>query len=254
MSAIDCRQIDERASLERIALFAREQLIHAINDLLVNFIGAAALKQAVEREAPPTREGFESANRRFRDVAEALMLWHSDDDYVSADGLPRPMPTAGKRSLTTLAKRVVDSTEGSRALVSDLLEFGLVEEIHGLFRPPRRSAVLGKANVLNLAYATITATRLLRTISHNVSSGSPPLYERQVSEVTISATDLPLYLRFVEQQAQYLIDSVDDWLLRRRVSGATRRDKIKVGIGAFAWADLAAKPASKARRAKHGGK
>jgi hypothetical protein len=254
MNAISRQHIDKRAALERVALFARDQLIHAVNDLLANFVGAETIKCAREGNAALTREGFDSAYKRFRDIAEALMQWHSNDDFVSADGLPRPMPMVGKRSLTALAQLVAFSSERSKALVSDLLEFGLVEEANGLFRPSRRSAVLGKANVLNLAYATITATRLLRTISHNVSSSLPPLFERQVSEVMIAAADLPLYLRFVEQQSQYLIDSVDDWLSRRRVASATRRNGIKVGIGAFAWADQAARPDTKSRRPKRRGK
>jgi len=247
MNAISRRQSDERVALERIALFARAQLVQAIDDLLLNFVGNAALRHHRGSNFSISRERFDSAHRRFCDIAEALMQWHSNDDFVAPDGSPRPLPRAGRRSLTALTRLVSDSAAQSRTLLSDLLEFGLVEEVDGLYHPPRRSAVLGKANVLNLTYATVTATRLLKTIAHNVSSGSPPLYERQVSEVTIRAADLPLYLRFIEQQAQYLIDSADDWLSRRRVQTATRRSGIKVGIGAFAWANLPTRRAAKGR-------
>lgn len=238
MNPISRGRTDERAVLERLALFARNQLTQAIDELLTNFVGAEVLTKARGSKSSLSRERFDSEHRRFCNIAEALMHWHSNDGFLAEDGSPRPLPKTGKRSLTTLARHVVRSAGKSKDLLSDLLEFGLVKEVGGLYHPARRAAVLGRANALNLAYATITVARLLRTMSHNISSGTPALYERQVSEVTIRAADLPLYLRFIEQQAQYLIDSADDWLSRRRVADATRRDGIQVGIGAFAWADL----------------
>ena len=247
MNAISRQQTDERAALKRIALYARSQLINAVDELLANFIGDATLRHTRGSYLPLPRERFDTAHRRFQEIAEVLMQWYSNDEFLTSDGSPRPLPKAGKRSLTDLIKRVVGSTAESKSVLSDLLGFGLVEEVDGLYRPPRRTAILGKANVLNLTYATVTAIRLLRTISHNVASGSPPLFERQVTDVTISTADLPLFLRFVEQQAQYLIDSVDDWLSGRRVKSPMQKDGIKVGIGAFAWADLPAKNARRAR-------
>jgi hypothetical protein len=245
MNPISRRQANERVALERVALFARTQLIQAIDEMLANFIGPEALNKARDSNAARSSKRFDSEHKRFCNIAEALRLWHSNDDFLTTDGSPRPLPRTGRLSLATLTRLIVGSAAKSKDLVTDLLQFGLVEELDGVYHPARRSAVLGKANALNLAYATITATRLLKTISHNVTTGSPPLYERQVSEVTIRTVDLPMYLRFIDQQAQYLIDSADDWLSRRRVAPVTRGDGIKVGIGAFAWADFSSNPASK---------
>jgi hypothetical protein len=241
------RRTDEHAPIDRIAAISRAQLQQAVDRLIVSFVGADILSRTKSAERTTSRAELASELRRFHNLADALMQWHSNDAFLGVDGLPRPLPWSGKSSLTSLARKIVQEGPKARMLVADLLEHQLVEESAGLYRPTNRSAVLGKANVLNLAYATLAATRLLNTISHNVTTGSPRFYERQVSDVTIRIADLPVFLRFVEQQAQYLIDSVDDWLSRRRISRTTRKDGITVGIGAFAWADAPAAMTTRAR-------
>jgi hypothetical protein len=47
---------------------------------------------------------------------------------------------------------------------------------------------------------------------------------------------LPLFLKFVEDQGQYFIDSVDDWLASKKVAHSARCVSVPVGTGAFAWA------------------
>lgn len=252
MNRTSRRQLDDQVSLERLAVSARRQLIQAVNSFLRSFVDAKTLAATMGSDEASSRRKFDSENQRFCDVANALTLWHSSDAFLAVNGSPAPLPMSGKRSLHSLAKEVASSPANARRLVSDLVQFGLLDKSDDMYRPARRSAIVGKANALNLAYATITATRLLRTISHNLTVGSPRLYERQVSEVTIRAEDLPMYLRFIEEQAQYLIDSADDWLSRRRVGKSTRSGRVKVGMGAFAWADLppsrASKPGTQAKR------
>lgn len=232
------RRRKERSALEHVAAFARGQLFQAVDELLESFVGPLPPSTAPARRSAESREGFESQHQRFCDIAEALTQWHSIDAFLADDGLPKPLPRTGKRSLTSLSQGVVTSKATAKRLVSDLLQFGVVEASSGMYLPARRSAVLGRANALSLAYATIAATRLLRTISHNVSTDTSPLFERQVVDVAIRATDLPMYLRFVEQQAQYLIDATDDWLSRRGIGSESVQDRVKVGVGAFVWADV----------------
>lgn len=248
MKVVDREQTRDRVALERVASFARRQLIQAIDEMLASFVDVQALTGASDRSGKITGKRLESEHKRFCNIADALMQWHTNEKYLAMDGSPRALPVAGRSSLTTLTRYVVGSPRKAKRLVSDLMRFGLLEKVGNSYRPAGRSAVLGRANALNLAYSTLTTKRLLRTISHNVSAGRPPLFERQVSEVSIRNEDLPLYLRFIEQQAQSLIDSADDWLSRRQVHGASPKSSTKVGIGAFAWADLPLKIATPRHR------
>ncbi len=236
-------QMTERQpSLAEAADYARDQLVGEIDALISRFAGKKTSHTSRPLGSGRTRGNFDFHYKRFHAVAEALTLWHEDEAFLSVDGTPRPLARAGRRSLETLAKRVAVTPTGTRRLVSDLIHYGLVKSPRDKFVPAGRSAVIGSANALNLAYATAAVTRLIQTIGHNISDGTSPLYERQLSEATIRAGDLPIYLRFVEQQAQYLIDAVDDWLSKRRIAGRSREHKVKVGIGAFAWTGVRPKP------------
>ena len=84
--------------------------------------------------------------------------------------------------------------------------------------------------------------------NHNFSGATPIRYERQVSEVRIKRADLPLFLRFAEEQGQYLIDAVDDWLERRAAPNDGNNDYISVGLGAYSWV-RSTMPDTKTRRA-----
>lgn len=226
-------------ALDRVAKFSRSQLIGAIDEMLGHFNQPRARGPRSRGSGEAERIALALEHQRLCSIAELLMEWHSNDAYLTPDGSPRPLPASGKRSLITLARRVTDSPARARQLASDLLAFDLVHRGDKLYLPAQRSAVLGKANPLNLAYATIAVTRLLQTISHNVANRFPRLYERQVSDATIAVKDLPIFLRFVEQQAQYAIDSTDDWLARRKFQKKSAKGSVRVGFGAFAWADLA---------------
>jgi hypothetical protein len=123
-------------------------------------------------------------------------------------------------------------------VVRDLIDLGIVVKIPGGFHKPAiRSAVINGPSALILAHATAAILRLVGTVAHNITGEHPSRFERHVDEVRIRTSDLPIFLRFVEDQGQYFIDSVDDWLSRRAIKGRRKKDEITVGIGAFAWAD-----------------
>ena len=243
------RKTDHRIGIDSVAEFARAQLIRAIDELLTAFVGPSQRRKSrVVRRRSTSRVRFESEHQRFRDIAELLTLWHSRDEYLATDGSPRPLPMLGKPSLSSLAELIAATPQRAQQLALDLVKFGFADGSRGLYTPARRSAVLGSPSALNLAYATVAATRLLRTIAHNVTSAPPALYERQLSDVTIRREDLPVFLRFVEGQAQYLVDSIDDWLARRGVSGRAAENGIAVGVGAFAWTAPDTKSGAKGRQ------
>ncbi len=233
-----------------LADIARAQLIAAVDNLLSVFANVSAAPPTARMSERSVGQQLTSEHRRFSNIAELLTKWHSDSKSVLDDGTPRGLPRAGRgASLVALARSVTDANADAEQLVSDLISFGVVVDRDGLYYPSRRAAVLPSANALNLAHATTTATRLLGTISHNVSPGRQRIYERQVAEVSIRNADLPAYLRFVEQQAQNLIDTIDDWLESRKTSEEVQDGTTRVGVAAFAWVDPAP-PASDAPRDK----
>ena len=230
------RTSPERASLDQLALSARDQLNGAVDTLLEKFVGRRSLGAQL-RLAKSARTDLSLSYDRLRDVADALTKWHSDGAFLTSEGLARPLQKSGKASLASLAKQIAPTATATKILMSDLIHLGFVRRTGNRYLPSRRSAVSGQPNALILAHATSAVLRFLNTVSHNVSRGSPPRYERQVSDARICAADVPMFLRFVEQQGQYLIDSVDDWLSTRKAQGPLRDGDRTVGIGTFAWVE-----------------
>ncbi|HXQ31327.1 MAG TPA: hypothetical protein VN790_05115, partial [Steroidobacteraceae bacterium] len=150
------------------------------------------------------------------------------------------------------SRRVARQRRAAMELSSDMIDLEFVDSRPGGFAPSKRSAVIGTTNALALAYAAIAISRMTGTMAHNFSGGTPPRYERQVSDVSIRAEDLPVFLRFVEQQGQYLIDAVDDWLAKREFQGRQGQRSVSVGVGAFAWVDTISENLTSLRGAASG--
>lgn len=223
--------------LEQVALAARARITQSVDSLLSEF----ACEFSAPRVAPRTEESnnssLQESYERLKTAAQALTLWYSEEGFLASDGNPKPLRRTGKFSLTTLATTLAGDHLNAERLVQDLIDFGLVVKEGISYIPAKRSAVVGAPSALILAHATAAIVRLIETVAHNVSRGVPARYERHVADVRIHATDLPVFLRFVEQQGQYLIDAVDDWLSKREIKGSPRANEVTVGIGAFAWVD-----------------
>jgi len=225
-----------RNANEPLTRSARKKLMQSVDLLIANFESDSPSREVQPVATPQTRE-LDKNYMRLKSAAQMLNYWHSHGKYLTATGTTMPLPKTGKVSLASLAEDAL--TEESRATSGsgDLLEFGLVTKSGDKYFPNKRSAVVGKRSPLILAHATSAVTRLIDTVNHNVSGKKPTKYERQVAEVRINTKDVPQFLRFVEQQGQSFIDSIDDWLSTRESTPDSNQGQISVGVGAFAWTE-----------------
>lgn len=229
--------------LGKFALETRAQLIGSLDQLLRQF----GMRDRTGRQSPKRRNLVEqellSQYGRLTNAATALMIWHSSDDFLNADGSPLPLSRSGRRSLKSLAKRVHKDPKSVTQLLRDLNLFALIERRGSQYLPARRSAVTALPNRVSLAYVTRSIWRLIGTMTHNFSGSAQPRFERQVADVRIRIADLQQFLRFVEEQGQYFIDSIDDWLATRKIAISARGISVPVGVGAFAWTGRARRTA-----------
>ena len=248
MSCATRQTVDDQGNLEPVVELAKCQLLLELEKMLGNFVNKPGAEQSFRLGKRVATNDRNPEYIRLRLVADTLMLWHTRTAFLTRAGLPKPLPATGAVSLTTLARTIAPSRAGTAALLQDLLDLKVVKQSGQSYVPAQRSAVLGGANALTLAYATTAISRLIQTISHNVNEGAQPRYERQVSEVRIHAEDLPIFLHYVEQQGQYLIDAVDDWLSKRKAEGAPRNTDVDVGFSAFSWVHTPSRSYAKAAR------
>jgi hypothetical protein len=240
--------------IDELSALARAHLVGSIDDLLSRFVGGSRPRGRPKKGAATNAE-LDASFERLKNVAEALMTWHSSDDFLTEDGSPAALPRTGPRSLASLARKVTTQRRALEYLTRDLERLIADKSLPESFAPAGRSAIFRQSDSLSLAYSTVAISRLIGTISTNYSGALQARFQRQVSDVNIRASDVPMFLRFVEQQGQYLIDAVDDWLAQRKTRPGEKADPVSVGLGAFAWADdsrsrCRPKGASRASRAR----
>ncbi len=215
---------------------ARMKLMRSVDLLISNFEPDAPVHQEPVVDPTHTRL-LDRQYQRLSDTAATLNRWHNDSNYLTPTGSPKSVPRVGKVSMTSLALDALGDAVRADQTAADLIEFGLVKKIRDKYAPDKRSAVVGKRSPLILAHATSAVARYIDTVTHNVSGQRPARYERQVADVMIPAKELPQFLRFVEQQGQYFIDAIDDWLSSRMVDSQANGESVSVGVGAFAYAE-----------------
>ncbi len=230
--------------LRDVVPLARAHLVASLDALLGVFSRAGAGPRALLTKERTTAGSYE----RLRNVAEALKVWHTSDEFLTSEGIPKVLGREGPISLSSLAKAVTTRRNALAALKSDLERLNRLHRRSQSFSPKNRSAVLRSADSMSLAYSTVAISRLIGTIAYNFSGPDLPRYERQVSDVDILASDLPIFQRFVAQQGQYFIDAVDDWLAKRAATPAGKGIRVSVGVGAFAWVDAPRASLANARR------
>ena len=236
----------------RTTKFARIARIgmHGAVDALIALLDDKPTGKRRTRETPALDNAVTTVMyMRMRHAADALMVWHTSDKFLTAKGLPRPLTLNGDQSLHALAKTVAKESQVAIEVRNDLVALALVDNTEGGYLPSKRSAILGKSNPLSLAYASISISRLIQTMIHNFSGQKPRRFERQVAEAEIRASDLPAFLRFADEQGQYLIDAIDDWLLPRKAAATTEDASVSVGLSTFAWVVDTRQPRLKDRKA-----
>ena len=236
----------------RATKFARITRIdmHGAVDALIALLDDKPIGKRPARENPALDNALTTVMyMRMRHAADALMVWHTSDLFLTAKGLPRPLTLNGDRSLHALARMVAKNSQAAIEVRDDLVTLALVENTEVGYLPSKRSAILGKSNPLSLAYASISISRLIQTMIHNFSGQKPRRFERQVAEAEIRASELPAFLRFADEQGQYLIDAIDDWLLPRKAAATTEDPSVSVGLSTFAWVVDTRRPRLKKRRA-----
>jgi hypothetical protein len=177
------------------------------------------------------------ANRATR----VLSGWHRDPDFTDDEGAPRPLV-------------LDDDIEGFTALVrrysGDIPVMAILDELERVHSVARDAE--GRVQVLNRAYVPGTGDSerirmlgsaghdLLSTLEHNLSSGEhkKPRFQRTVFNTRVNKRVLPVFHRLISQQAQQLLETLDDWLERHEVDEKDHDTACtRAGVGIYYFED-----------------
>ena len=213
----------------------RRQILRSVFQIL-KVCGAS--RQEVEAAiGDELRRGFaaSSATPRADEVqhlhrfAQALRIWHTNPEYLTRRGEPRPLPLHGKRdSIMRLLVQAGVEQPGKSAVAAMLRNQFVVRSSARRYIPTQRMA---RARVLDTIVANHVAqgvSEFLRTVHYNLSSRGrrQPLLERTAHVEFLPAQHTKAFRQFAASQGNAALIAIDNWLEARATkpkSGARRR-------------------------------
>lgn len=188
------------------------------------------------------REAGENQTFDAQDYGSVLKTWHRQGQYLSRDGFPRPLSLEGRHGLRRLIGNYYPHSKFHQILTS-MEESGLIaKQADGKWIPTARSAVFPTLNSELLMHLAEGVSRLIETVSRNVTSPSrEALFERSTKVRSLPLSESVAFRRFVGTQGAAFLGAVDDWLEARSIPSKSRRSKTcTAGVFTFAFVDKVA--------------
>jgi hypothetical protein len=190
-------------------------------------------------------------------IADVLRTWHTQTEFMTSQGLPRPLSVRGKSGLRRLVATHFPPSEIS-AVIRVLKESGLLARRGATsWVPKERHGRIPKATTEILRHLAEGVSRFTETVTRNTQAGrgGELLFERACKVFHLPQTDAQDFREFVQKQGILFISSVDDWLEAKVAQGNVRKKKgCAAGAFCFAFIDdekLPKPPARKPMKASH---
>lgn len=218
-------------------LFADLAEILCLTDLdqaVLSKIFYEQLKIAQEKKAGTTRAEVLGAAQR--DCMELLCAWRRKDGYLDADAEPVALDFEGEAPSFRALCNEVGTRTSAEELRARLIEFNAVcIEPTGKIKP-RTPTFLASESGVGRPVAIDTALRQLigftNTVKSNVATNDPRRFERCCT-VRVPEEIAPIFERLVKERGQLLVDSLDEWLERRRNESSHTGRYINLGVGVY---------------------
>jgi hypothetical protein len=171
-------------------------------------------------------------------LGSVLRSWHKETKYLTADGLPRPLPIVGRHGLKSLIKKHYPA-EKFDVVFKRLLDTNLIKT-HGEEKwvPSGRTARITQLSHETLEHLAEGVARYVETVTQNVTAESQEdvLFERSCKVTRLPLAQFGAFRDYVGQQALAFLTSIDDWLESRNLSeGNQERPFCTAGVYTFAY-------------------
>ena len=133
-----------------------------------------------------------NANLDAQDYGSVLKTWHRQGEYLSRDGFPRPLSIEGKYGLRRLIGNYYPRGH-FRQVLKSLHDSGLIaKQPNGKWTPTARSAVFPMLNPELLAHLAEGVSRLIETVSRNVTlpARDDALFERSTKVRSLPRSEM----------------------------------------------------------------
>jgi hypothetical protein len=188
--------------------------------------------------------------------AQLLRLWHRNERYLDAEARPRELSFA--RGSTNLKNAIsqIDSSADARSVLESMQTAGLLKRTaRGNYLPTGESAIVDQVHPLLVEHVTKLISRLVSTVSRNIdpTGQALKLIDRHAYTAELSPSERQAFADFTRSHGMAYLQSIDDWLERKRISrSSARRSASKkslngVDAGVYLFAYLGDEEATLAR-------
>jgi hypothetical protein len=186
---------------------------------------------------------------QISDAGCILHRWHNDTQYLGKEAKPIPLRIRGRNPSLESLVRAEKITIPIRKVAEEMRTLNLIRKTTVGFLPTRSDAIVGYLSPTTVQYAASAVSRMLATITNNISANisadrGPILIERAAFVPDFPKDKLPDFSKFVQTQGETLATSVNDWLESRRTASRAgkRIKKVNAGLHVYAFSAPSAKP------------
>jgi hypothetical protein len=179
-------------------------------------------------------------------ISQILTAWHTDPDFLDADGKPVMLAADGSRaSLAELLKRYAGDVPHG-ALLKELTLLGLVKQQGKAFKVVSRHYVRSASDPDLLHQAGQALHDHATTLAHNVDASrtEPARFERMATTRTLPRRHLRAFGKFLESEGEAFLERADAWLATHsRVAESKDRSRkrnepvVRAGVGVYSIQD-----------------
>jgi hypothetical protein len=238
--ALDPKHKDKKELLT--AIFTLCMLDETLTSPLLDALIADAKKIAAKRIAilKPSRKG----SIDFDALGHVVYRWQRSSKYLDEEGKPLKIPSRGRAPSVEALFREINRMDYFELGLRHLRQLGRVQRAKsGLFHPCNEVTIVQQLRPELLELLVQTINRVVATVLHNTSlrdKRALRLIERITAVPDLPESAIGDFKLFAREQGGALINTMNDWLERKRGNVSARRtgaSRVTAGLHVFAFVE-----------------
>jgi len=224
------------------AIFTLCLLDEFVSDAVLDELVADSRKAALKRVASlrPSKKG----SIEFDVLGHVIYQWQRSPKYLAEDGNPKRIPARGRAPSIESLFREISRKDYFELGLRHLRQLGRIQRLRASLYLPRHEVTIVQTLRPELVELLVrTINRVVATVLHNTSltkKDAIRLIERVTAVPDLPDSEIESFKLFAREQGGALINTMNDWLERRRgetKARRTNRSHLTAGLHVFAFVE-----------------